>query len=511
MAAGDGEQRADDVVFGVLPLFHIFGLNVVLGLSLYAGAAVLLIERFDPVSALEAIEKHGVTVVLGPPTMWAAWAGLPGRGARRPVVGAPGDVRRRQAARRGRPGRRGRFGVHLGEGYGLTEASPVVTSRHGHRTRRSARSASRCPASSCAWSTPTATTCWSATPARSGCEAPTCSRATGTTPRPPPPRSPTTAGCAPATSPWSTTTATCSWSTGPRTSSSCRASTSTRPRSRRCCSSTRRSTRCAVVGVPHPYTGEAVKAYVVVAPRDPGRGGRRHRVLRRAPGPLQVPEKVMFVDELPHGLTGKVLRRELKLTPACHAAVGLCEPLHERTTVGSMPSSRRRDPRSHRRPAAGVPAEPAAAAAEGRPRSPRSGWPRWPASTPPRCARTCPTSVPTAPAASATTSSTCSFQMSRELGLTHDWPVVIVGVGNLGPPSPTTAGFTERGFPVVALVDADRAKVGQQLGDVVGPPRRRPAGAGRGALGRHRHHRHPGRGRAGRRRPARRQPASGRS
>ena len=41
-------QGADDVVLGVLPFFHIFGLNVVLGLSFVAGATVLLVERFDP-------------------------------------------------------------------------------------------------------------------------------------------------------------------------------------------------------------------------------------------------------------------------------------------------------------------------------------------------------------------------------------------------------------------------------------------------------------------------------
>lgn len=56
------------------------------------------------------------------------------------------------------------------------------------------------------------------------------------------------------------------------------------------------------------------------------------------------------------------------------------------------------------------------------------------------------------------------FQMSRELGLTQDWPVVIVGVGNLGQALANYAGFHERGFPVAALVDADRAKVGQTVG-----------------------------------------------
>jgi len=53
------------------------------------------------------------------------------------------------------------------------------------------------------------------------------------------------------------------------------------------------------------------------------------------------------------------------------------------------------------------------------------------------------------------------FQMSRELGLTHDWPVVIVGVGNLGQALANYGGFRERGFPIAALVDADPGKVGE--------------------------------------------------
>ena len=55
------------------------------------------------------------------------------------------------------------------------------------------------------------------------------------------------------------------------------------------------------------------------------------------------------------------------------------------------------------------------------------------------------------------------FQMSRELGLTQDWPVVIVGIGNLGQALANYGGFTERGFPVAALVDADPAKVGTEF------------------------------------------------
>jgi redox-sensing transcriptional repressor len=52
------------------------------------------------------------------------------------------------------------------------------------------------------------------------------------------------------------------------------------------------------------------------------------------------------------------------------------------------------------------------------------------------------------------------FQISRELGLTQDWPVVIVGIGNLGHALANNRGFTARGFRVVALVDADPNKVG---------------------------------------------------
>jgi long-chain acyl-CoA synthetase len=126
---------ASDVLLGVLPLFHIFGLNVVLGGALYAGGSAVLIERFDPVSALEAITTRGVTVVLGAPTMWSAWASLPGvdadafRTVRLAASGASKlDTEVAEAMQR-------RAGVTITEGYGLTEASPVVTSSAGTQVK----------------------------------------------------------------------------------------------------------------------------------------------------------------------------------------------------------------------------------------------------------------------------------------------------------------------------------------------------------------------------------------
>ncbi|HYF46811.1 MAG TPA: redox-sensing transcriptional repressor Rex [Acidimicrobiales bacterium] len=56
-------------------------------------------------------------------------------------------------------------------------------------------------------------------------------------------------------------------------------------------------------------------------------------------------------------------------------------------------------------------------------------------------------------------------EVSRALGLTHDWPVVIAGAGNLGRALANYGGFTSRGFPVVALVDTDERKVGDSVGE----------------------------------------------
>lgn len=136
MAMPDAGFSERDVFFLALPLWHIYGLNVTLGLLVLNGATGVLVERFEPIPALEAIANHGVTVIFGAPPMFASWVGTPGADqydvatVRLAVSGAaplPDDVLR---------GFKELFGISIYEGYGLTETAPTLTSnRMAEQTR----------------------------------------------------------------------------------------------------------------------------------------------------------------------------------------------------------------------------------------------------------------------------------------------------------------------------------------------------------------------------------------
>lgn len=121
--------RSDDVGLAALPFFHVFGLNVALGVGLHAGLKTVLIDHFDATRAAELIRTLAITIVAGVPTMFGAFLELS-----EPVASADtfATVRLAVSGAAELPLERAeafqeRFGITIYEGYGLTEASPIVS------------------------------------------------------------------------------------------------------------------------------------------------------------------------------------------------------------------------------------------------------------------------------------------------------------------------------------------------------------------------------------------------
>lgn len=116
----------DDRVLLVLPMFHVYGLNAGLGMTAYAGATGVLAERFDPVETLSLVEAEQVSNIVGAPPMYVAWSMLPRVSEslvslRLAVSGSaplPSAVLSALLETSGH---------HVFEGYGLTETAPVLT------------------------------------------------------------------------------------------------------------------------------------------------------------------------------------------------------------------------------------------------------------------------------------------------------------------------------------------------------------------------------------------------
>ena len=118
---------AGDVVLGVLPLFHVYGLNAVLGSVLRQGATLVLVDHFDPRGTLDVVAEHGVTVVPVAPAVFPHWLALDDLATAMAGVRlvASGSA---PLARAVMEEFTARTGVPVHQGYGLTEAAPVVTS-----------------------------------------------------------------------------------------------------------------------------------------------------------------------------------------------------------------------------------------------------------------------------------------------------------------------------------------------------------------------------------------------
>jgi long-chain acyl-CoA synthetase len=130
------ESTPDDVIMGCLPLFHVFGLTCSLNAGVLAGSTLTLIPRFDGAKALSVVERDGVTVFQGVPTMFSAMLHSPDAGRtdvsslRLCVSGGsamPVEVMRSFEET---------FGCIVLEGYGLSETSPVASFNHPHAERK---------------------------------------------------------------------------------------------------------------------------------------------------------------------------------------------------------------------------------------------------------------------------------------------------------------------------------------------------------------------------------------
>lgn len=122
------ELAPTDVVYGVLPLSHVYGLAALLVASLMSGAALRLVPRYQASDLARALAEQGVTVMHGAPAMYAKlieWSKRSGTPLRAPHLriaqsgGAPLTMPVKQEFEE-------TFGIVLQNGYGMTEAAPSI-------------------------------------------------------------------------------------------------------------------------------------------------------------------------------------------------------------------------------------------------------------------------------------------------------------------------------------------------------------------------------------------------
>jgi long-chain acyl-CoA synthetase len=136
IAAGLFDLDETAVALGALPLFHSFGQTCGMNATILAGGCLTLIPRFDPAKALEIVQRDKVDVFEGVPTMYGAMLHLPERGdydtSSLKVCASGGASLPVELLR----GFEEAFHCKVLEGYGLSETSPVASFNHPDRERK---------------------------------------------------------------------------------------------------------------------------------------------------------------------------------------------------------------------------------------------------------------------------------------------------------------------------------------------------------------------------------------
>ena len=128
------EISEEDTLLGALPLFHSFGQTCSLNAAIYKGARLTMIPRFDPVKALEIIERDDVTLFQGVPTMFNGMlqAESDADVSCLRLCMSGGSAMPEQVMRSFEE----RFECKVLEGYGLSETSPVASFNHPQKENK---------------------------------------------------------------------------------------------------------------------------------------------------------------------------------------------------------------------------------------------------------------------------------------------------------------------------------------------------------------------------------------
>ncbi len=130
MIADLTDTSADDVGLVVLPLFHIFGMTVMMNAGIYKGGTGVLLTRFDAETVYDVMQKHKVTIFAGVPTMY--WGLLNYTDPKFDYESIAKNLKISCSGGASLPVKvledfERRFNVPILEGYGMSEGSPVVT------------------------------------------------------------------------------------------------------------------------------------------------------------------------------------------------------------------------------------------------------------------------------------------------------------------------------------------------------------------------------------------------